>query len=64
MKISKHSIAHYGVKLAWLYEFKGLPADPFTLEQLLHFITVIPYSTITRSTGLSRNYLKKSDLTH
>jgi hypothetical protein len=34
MKISKYSIAHYGVKLAWLYEFKGFPADPFTLEQL------------------------------
>ncbi|SMG65781.1 hypothetical protein BMETH_393_1 [methanotrophic bacterial endosymbiont of Bathymodiolus sp.] len=38
--ISKHSIAHYDVKLAWFYEFKGLPADPFTLEQLQHFITV------------------------
>ncbi|SMG65458.1 hypothetical protein BMETH_342411462071, partial [methanotrophic bacterial endosymbiont of Bathymodiolus sp.] len=47
---------HYGVKLAWFYEFKGLPADPFTLEQLQHLISLIPYSTITRATGLSRNY--------
>jgi hypothetical protein len=59
MNNTNRSPANYGIKLAWFYEFEGMPVDPFTLEQLQHFITLIPYSTITRATGLSRSYLNK-----
>jgi hypothetical protein len=56
---NNHSLANYGTKLAWFYEFKGMPVDPFTLEQLQHFVTIIPHSTLMRATGLSRTYLEK-----
>jgi hypothetical protein len=59
-KGSENTLTPYGKKQGKYGAMtKGIPATPYTLEQLQYFLRIAPIRLITRETGLSNQYINK-----